>query len=182
MKIDTNFRTLGPVNHAVLKAAVEKLPKEVWLDDKLRQESYDVHSQTQSLILLFANGWPDISIEKRKGWGLLSGEALPVMRQVVGSYYSPQGTIIRAVVAKLVAGGVIDEHIDNHPTFSIAHRIHVPLITNPGADFTIGGETKNLLEGTAYEVNNLEFHSVINRGAEDRVHLIFDYVPDAPAS
>jgi hypothetical protein len=182
MKLDTKLRTLGPVNHAALKAAVSNLPREAWLDDKLRQESFSAHAQTQSIILLFTTGWPEIVIEQRKGWDLFSQAAIPLMRQIIGEHYSVHGTVIRAVIAKLVAGGVIDEHFDDHPTFSISHRIHVPLFTNDKVDFVIDGETFNLKEGIAYEVNNLEYHFVNNRSAEDRVHFIFDYVVDAPAS
>lgn len=182
MKIDTKLRTLGPVNHAALKAAVCGVPGETWFDDKLRQEAFTAHAQTQSIILLFTTGWPDIVIEQRKGWDLFSQAAIPLMRQIIGQYYSVNGTVIRAVVAKLVAGGVIDEHFDDHPTFSISHRIHVPLMTNDEVDFVIGDETFNLKEGIAYEVNNLEYHSVNNRSDADRVHFIFDYVLDDDAS
>jgi hypothetical protein len=31
--------------------------------------------------------------------------------------------------------------------------------------------------GHAYEINNQKVHSVMNKGATDRIHFIFDYVP-----
>jgi hypothetical protein len=31
--------------------------------------------------------------------------------------------------------------------------------------------------GEAYELNNQEMHSVMNKGSEDRTTFIFDYVP-----
>ena len=31
--------------------------------------------------------------------------------------------------------------------------------------------------GEAYEINNQKVHSVMNKGAEDRINFIFDYVP-----
>jgi hypothetical protein len=79
------------------------------------------------------------------------------------------------MLAKLVAGGVISRHRDEHPSFAIGHRVHVPLITNDQVDFTINDEVFHLSEGVAYEVSNLDYHSVVNRSTEDRVHFIFDY-------
>jgi hypothetical protein len=43
--------------------------------------------------------------------------------------------------------------------------------------FTVDGRPFNLQAGRVYEINNLKTHSVINKGATDRTHLIFDYVP-----
>jgi len=182
MKLDTKVRSLGPVNHAALKAAVASAAPEVWLEDTLRQEAFDVHAQTQSIILLFADGWPELSIRRRKGWKGYSHLVMPVMKQVIGTNYARPGTVIRAIFAKLVAGGTIDEHVDGHPSFAIAHRIHVPLITNDRVDFFVDGENHHLAEGTAYEISNLDLHAVANRSGEDRVHFIFDFIMDEPAS
>ena len=33
--------------------------------------------------------------------------------------------------------------------------------------------------GQAYEINNQKVHSVMNKGTEDRITFIFDYVPPA---
>jgi hypothetical protein len=32
-------------------------------------------------------------------------------------------------------------------------------------------------EGEAYEINNQKSHSVMNKGTDDRITFIFDYVP-----
>lgn len=178
MKLDTKVKTLGPVNYEPLKAAACNARPDLWYSDKLRQQSFDVHAQTQSIILLFTEGWPEMNVEQRQGWSLYSNIAAPVMRQIIKRHYSIHGTVIRAMFAKLIAGGVIEEHMDKHPSFSVAHRIHVPLMTNDDVDFIIDDEIFHLKEGMAYEVSNLDFHSVKNRSNVDRVHFIFDYVPD----
>jgi hypothetical protein len=41
----------------------------------------------------------------------------------------------------------------------------------------IDGRPHQLQVGQAYEINNQKTHSVINRGTEDRITFIFDYVP-----
>jgi quercetin dioxygenase-like cupin family protein len=53
----------------------------------------------------------------------------------------------------------------------------VPIVTNPRVRFMIDGKPFNLEVGEAYEINNQQLHSVMNKGATDRINFIFDYVP-----
>ncbi len=175
MKLETPLRTLGPVNHQALKSAVEALSADAWLEDQMRQNTFRQHVHTQSVVLLFSSNWPNPDVQQRSGWDRLSGPATALMERIIADHYPPGGTVIRAMAAKLLAGGTISVHKDQHPSFEASHRIHVPLATNSGVDFTIRGLSHNLKEGVAYEVSNLDFHAVRNRGAEDRVHFIFDY-------
>ena len=178
MKIETKLRTLGPVNHSDLKAAVCGIHEDAWLEDTIRQQEFkDVHYSTRSIILLFTDlsVWPSIKVNKRKGWDYFANQAQPLVEEIIGKHYPPRGVVMRAMIANLVAGGQITPHIDTDPSFAVGHRIHIPLITNDQVDFKIGGEHFHLREGVAYEVNNLEMHSVHNRSDHDRLHFIFDY-------
>jgi hypothetical protein len=113
-------------------------------------------------------------VERRSGWDHFSAPANALIDEIIARHYPPGGRIIRAMAAKLLAGGRIALHRDAHPSFAASHRIHVPLVTNPNVDFLIRGVNHHLEEGTAYEVSNLDYHAVTNRG-EDRIHFIFDY-------
>ena len=175
MLLEAPLRTLGRVDHLPLKSAVEALPPGAWLEDTTRQKSFEQHKHTQSVVMLFSSNWPDPAVEKRSGWDALSAPAMAVVEEVVSRNYPPGGKIIRAMAAKLLAGGRIALHRDAHPSFAASHRIHVPLVTNPNVDFLIRGANHRLEEGVAYEVSNLDYHAVTNRG-EDRVHFIFDYM------
>ena len=53
----------------------------------------------------------------------------------------------------------------------------MPITTNSRVRFIIDGRPYRLQVGQAYEVNNQKRHSVINKGSEDRITFIFDYVP-----
>jgi hypothetical protein len=53
----------------------------------------------------------------------------------------------------------------------------VPIVTNPRVRFMIDGRPYRFEPGQAYEINNQRSHSVMNKGSEDRIHFIFDYVP-----
>ncbi|HZD53339.1 MAG TPA: aspartyl/asparaginyl beta-hydroxylase domain-containing protein, partial [Woeseiaceae bacterium] len=145
----------------------------------LRQESYEVHKQTRSIVLVFTDGkgWPEIEVRKEPGWDRLAEAAVPVMHGLIGRCYPKGGTIIRAMAAKLLAGGKIRAHRDSHPSFHHGHRIHVPITTNSRVRFIIDGRPYRFEVGQAYELNNQLTHSVANKGAEDRITFIFDYVP-----
>ena len=99
------------------------------------------------------------------------------MHGIIADHYPPGGTIIRAMAARLKAGGVIKPHRDKHPSFHFGHRIHIPIVTNPRVRFMIDGRPYQFRVGEAYEINNQMTHSVMNKGGEDRITFIFDYVP-----
>jgi aspartyl/asparaginyl beta-hydroxylase (cupin superfamily) len=81
------------------------------------------------------------------------------------------------MAAKLLTGGKITPHIDAHESFRRGHRIHIPITTNKRVRFMIDGRPNQLQVGQAYEINNQKQHSVMNKGKEDRITFIFDYVP-----
>jgi aspartyl/asparaginyl beta-hydroxylase (cupin superfamily) len=177
MNIDEPLRNLGELNIDALRDAVLAQDTEAWMEQSHRQEEYEVHKQTRSIVLVFCDGWPEITVSKEVGWDRLAEHAVPVMQDIVERCYPPGGTIIRAMAAKLLAGGRITPHYDSHPSFSHGHRIHIPITTNNRVRFMIDGRPYQLEVGKAYELNNQKTHSVMNSGKEDRITFIFDYVP-----
>lgn len=179
MDIGDRLRDLGPVDQAALSEAILAQPPKAWHEQEYRQQEYDVHRQTESIVLVFVNleSWPQIEIRKEPGWDRLAEAAIPVMHGIIGQHYPPGGAIIRAMAAKLLPGGKISPHVDTHPSFHRGHRIHVPITTNPRVRFMIDGRPHQLQVGRAYEINNQKNHSVMNKGDEDRITFIFDYVP-----
>ena len=179
MNIDVPLRELGAVDSAALIDAVLAQEEPAWHEDEYRQEAFEVHHSTLSIVLLFVaiNRWPDIIVSKEPGWPRLADVALPLMNDIISRHYEPGGTVIRAMAAKLVAGGKITPHVDQHPSFHHGHRIHVPITTNPRVRFMIDGRPYQLKVGQAYEINNQLTHSVMNKGSDDRITFIFDYVP-----
>lgn len=178
MNIDEPLKKLGAVKSEALIHAVLGLDEAAWLENVARQNDYEVHRQTQSVVLVFCDGpMEDLEVSKEAGWDLLADAAIPVMHELIGRYYPPGGTIIRAMAAKLLSGGRINPHFDSHASFRQSHRIHVPISTNNRVRFTIDGRPFRLEVGSAYEINNQKIHSVINSGDEDRITFIFDYLP-----
>lgn len=181
MEFDGLIRDLGPVDNRVLSEAILAQDTGAWHEDEYRQNEYDVHRQTESIVMVFAelDEWPELVIRKMPGWDRLAEAAVPVMHGIIGEHYPPGGTVIRAMAAKLLSGGKISPHQDTHPSFHRGHRIHVPITSNSRVRFMIDGRPHRLQVGRAYEINNQKTHSVMNKGKEDRITFIFDYLPPA---
>jgi trehalose utilization protein len=179
MDIGEPIRMFGKVGMEQLAEAVLGQDEAAWNENEQRQKDYEVHEQTRSIVLLFANvdQWPAIDVTKQPGWDRLADVAMPVMHEIIRNWYPAGGTIIRAMAAKLLAGGRILPHRDSHPSFAVGHRIHVPIVTNSRVRFMIDGRPYQLEVGQAYEINNQKTHSVMNKGTTDRINFIFDYVP-----
>ncbi len=189
MDIDVPLRELGAIDTTALSESILGLEDVVWLEDEYRQKSFYVHNLTRSIILVSVddNKWPERDVRHGPGWDRLGDVAMPVMEEIIKQHYPTGGEVIRAVAASLTAGGNIKAHTDLHQSFHCAHRIHVPITTNPKVWFTIDGRPYQLKVGRAYEVNNQKQHSVANKGTEDRITFIFDYIPpgslaDVPAN
>ena len=179
MDIGVPLRELGSVDCVALREAILAQGDDAWFEDEYRQEAFEVHHATQSIVMLFVDieRWPEIVVKREPGWSRIATAALPLMNAILTRYYPPGGTVIRAMAAKLLAGGKITPHTDRHPSFHHGHRIHVPITTNSRVRFMIDGRPYQFKVGEAYEINNQKTHSVMNKGSEDRITFIFDYVP-----
>jgi hypothetical protein len=179
LNIEERLRVLGKVETSSLAEAILALDQNAWYEEEYRQQAFDVHRQTESVVLVFVNldNWPNLEVLKEPGWDRLAEVAVPVMHDIIDRFYPKGGAIIRAMAAKLLAGGRITPHTDSHPSFHIGHRIHVPITTNDRVRFMIDGRPHRLEPGKAYEINNQLNHGVMNKGKDDRITFIFDYVP-----
>ena len=179
MDIGVPLRELGEYDISPLRDLILGLDEEAWLGNTYRQEEYEVHQRTQSIVMVFSDGsgWPDIEVRKEPGWDVLAAQALPLIHRIIADHYPPGGCIIRAMAARLEAGGIIKPHRDTHPSFHYGHRIHIPIYTNERVRFMIDGRPYKLAVGKVYEINNQLQHSVMNKGKEGRINVIFDYVP-----
>ena len=134
MNIDGLLRDLGPVGHVSLRSKVLALEPQIWRQNLVRQESFDVHRHTESIVLLFIeiDDWPKIVVKREAGWAHLADVAMPLIDDVVRAHYQPGGMVVRAVIARLVPGARIMPHTDSHPSFHRGHRLHIRLSPTPG--------------------------------------------------
>lgn len=179
MKGDAPVRDLGAVGCEGLCRAVAALDAAAWRADPSRQDAFEVHRATESVLLLFLDvaQWPRLVIRRGIGWAALAPMAQPLMDGVAEAHYGSGGVFLRAMVVRLPAAGRIAPHRDKHASFQRSHRIHVPLATNARVRFLVDGAPVRLAERHAYEIDNQRLHSVLNNGRAARDHFIFDYLP-----
>lgn len=77
----------------------------------------------------------------------------------------------------LLPNGEQELHIDQPFWQRHAHRLVVPIITNPDAITQVEDDFVHMEAGQLYEMNVLRNHRSVNRGKKIRVHLFLDYVP-----
>ena len=111
-------------------------------------------------------------------WRAWAADITPVIEHATRGYRYARGRTARIMLARLRAGAAIARHVDASRSAETPHKIHVPVVTDPGVRFLIGDGDYTLERGRAYEVNNRRPHAVRNESAIDRVHLIFDYFDD----
>jgi|GEM_PF-2504110 len=58
-------------------------------------------------------------------------------------------------------------------------RFQIPLVSEEGVAFTIGGETRRFLPGEAWQIDASVTHCVVNASLADRITILFDTVVDA---
>ena len=93
MNIDTPLRELGSVDINNLRDAILSQEDAAWDEEQLRQEEYEVHKATKSIVMIFVNldHWPEIEVQKEIGWNRLAETALPVMNDIIERLYPPGG-------------------------------------------------------------------------------------------
>ena len=178
MDISEPQRYLGEVDVNALSQCILSQDANAWTEQLIRQQSYEVHQDTESIVMLFCDEtWPDGDVHREVGWDRLANDAMPLIDHIIETYYNPGGIVLRAMAAKLKAGGRINPHVDALQSFHMGHRIHLPITTNEAVRFMIEGKPYRFEVGNAYEINNQKSHSVMNMSKEDRISFIFDYVP-----
>ncbi|MCH8060718.1 MAG: hypothetical protein IIA11_09700 [Proteobacteria bacterium] len=85
MNIDTTLRELGPVDCTALRDAILAQDDAAWKEDKYRQEEFEVHHDTKSIVLVFVDieRWPEIVVSQEPGRPRLSDVALPLMNDII---------------------------------------------------------------------------------------------------
>jgi hypothetical protein len=104
-------------------------------------------------------------------------QRLPYIQWLVGNA-GPFGGTNHAFIFRMKPLGVTRPHVDSDLSWFDPFRIHVPIVTNPGALLLSEGRSKHLAVGEVWTFDNQVEHAVTN-GDAVRTHLIFD-VPRGP--
>ena len=155
---------------------INNIPAEKWSESG-REHLFAVHKDTQSLQLVHFEDFQYEEPAYRELYSDLEDVMQPVVNHI-SDYYKDNGFIVRIILAKLLQGGSIPQHTDAGYSLLNCHRVHIPLISNDDVAFSVGDEEINMGVGEFWEINNGISHGVENRGSEDRIHLIVDWMPN----
>lgn len=175
-----NFKKLGDIDISELINNLENVKESDWVSDGVRNKMR-THSKIHTLPIRWKpeslgqgfvnkienNDWYD-SLNFKK----LENELLSIYKKHYGD-----GFIHKIILANMPPNWSIQEHMDSGPSLMLVHRTHIPIITNEFVTFYVGNESKKMLEGEVWEINNAQYHSVTNEGLDWRLHLIVDYYP-----
>ena len=177
-KFADNFRLLDVCDVSAIKETVSALSDADWEAADWRQNRFEAHRDTQTIELIFCKDFRFESPAKLEMYDQLGCEDLlaPVV-EAISDYYTGDGYVVRALLVRLRAGGVILPHVDSGYSLMNSRRIHIPITSNDEVVFTVGGETCVMKEGQLWEINNARTHEVENSSDRNRVHLIIDWLP-----
>lgn len=86
------------------------------------------------------------------------------------------GDLRRVRLLALQPGAKIGVHTDEPEGTTREARLHIPIVTNEQATFTVSGEDVAMAPGDLWWLNVYLPHSARNLGSEPRVHLVIDCV------
>lgn len=82
----------------------------------------------------------------------------------------------RSRLMGLAPGATVPEHVDVGHYWRTHLRIHIPVVTNSGVEFTCAGETVHMQAGECWIFDSFRVHDVRNGGTQKRIHLVLDTV------
>lgn len=173
----STVRHLGKIDIAALRQKVLALPEAVWdAENAAKPNRFDALDTTRHIIFRFVSKLGDWrqSFDGRL-WDEWRGLVEPILTAATADYAYQRGGFPRIMLARMGPGGVIHPHRDTNRAAKWPHKIHVPLVTNDQVTFFVDDVGYRFAEGEAVEVNNMATHAVTNHGADDRIHLIFEY-------
>ena len=178
MRLDTTHRHLFPWPVDALRAALPDSTDPLWEAHNQRQQHYDVHAATRSLVIV----WPKDEHSGSQGAEIQGYAPMPLAAAALACGERIRrhfgGTIVRLVLAELPVGARILPHRDVGALLTRTHRCHLPIVTSERVRFEIDGEHRPLEIGEVYEIDNTRRHAVANDSGAPRIHLICDVLPE----
>ena len=99
--------------------------------------------------------------------------ASPYLQEVMTALGAVWG---RSRLMALAPGADVPAHVDIHYYWRTHYRVHVPIITNPGVEFTCDEEVVHMKAGECWIPDTFRRHTVQNKGGARRIHLVMDTV------
>lgn len=189
MHFDGDFKRLTTVDTEPLIRRINQISESEWNSLGIRQNTYHVHSCTQTVPLVFDADLRHRHPSSHPAYERFRTEIETICNRVVSCFAlsppvnrverpasSQESYFARIILVRMNPESEIAPHVDNGFSLCRAHRIHLPLKTSEEVAFRVGQTTRELPVGELWEINNRRRHAVYNRGKQARIHLILDYV------
>jgi len=150
-----------------------------WLTDTSRQTVFTTHEHTFMYKLInFDYDWYPKKSCSTKIINRLSAESMIELKNIYDALEKYcDGRVVHSEIINMKPNSRIRIHKDRGDLLYVARRFHIPIKTNPETFFIVDDEKYFLDEGSLYELNNIQYHGVVNNSEEYRIHLIIDVLP-----
>lgn len=154
----------------------------IWFEQMGRQKSADVQREALAI--------PVRGLRKSAQGGRLrrdvhesrwtSGSVrLPAARAFLEHVAAAETSIIgRAKIVSLPPGNKVYPHVDRGEYYRVRHRYHL-ILQSEGSWMRAGHEEVRMKTGELWWFDNKAEHEAMNDGETNRIHLIFDLLPEA---
>lgn len=179
MKYFRRIRQDVPI--APLLSEIAAMP-DAWDLSTGRQEKIDVQREAMSIPLRGLRksaiaGRPRRDVQESRWTGASAN--FPLARRFLVETAAALGAQTgRAKIVSLPAGRRVYPHIDRGQYYRLHDRYHLVLKSTLGSWLKAGDEEIRMREGELWWFDNGQVHEAMNDGDEDRIHLIFDLLPN----
>ena len=148
-----------------------------------RQKKIDVQREAESIPL---RGLVKSKIGDRARWDVhesrftTSSRPFVLARAFLESFAVEQDAEMgRAKIVRLMPGRRVYPHIDRGQYYKVRDRYHLVLKSAAGSYLKSGDEEVRMREGELWWFDNKAMHEAYNDGDAERIHMIFDLLPNA---
>lgn len=156
---------------------------EMWLWDTSRQKKLKVQSESNAIPIRALdssaiNGRDRRDVHESKYTPIASHfpETIAFLESFARSQNAQLG---RARIVRLGPGKRVFRHIDRGEYYRVRDRYHLVLMSNGGSYLAAGDEHVSMREGELWRFDNKQPHEAANESNQDRIHLIFDLLPNS---
>lgn len=157
--------------------------KEIWSEERWRQSMpFTPHRDSETVFLRRQPGSrPRDVLHQLASVATRHFAHAPLANAIDAICAFVEGRPARAMLVKLMPGGVITPHADTGIYADATERFHLPIVTNEAAWLEVEGSRFHMPAGVVYALDKHVEHSGGNDGEDPRTHLIVDIFPDSPA-
>lgn len=157
---------------------------EMWKVMTARQETIAVQRETESIFLRSATRNDTVPTEHNHDSApSLYAKNYPLTMQWVQNFAREENAELgRILIAKLRPKGQVYRHHDHGDYYKVRDRYHLIISSFAGSLMTCGDEDALMREGEVWWFDNKKPHEAFNRSEHDRVHVIFDLLPQGRRS